>query len=192
MQHGESSEVGSDALDARVPRTALDALAGDPQFPDRGHTMARMVKDAGLPLTICGIVQDERYFAEQVAPHVDGDQVVFLGSVGPKRRAEVLGASTALLHPIAFDEPFGLSVVESMVCGTPVVAYARGSMPEVVDEGVTGFVVHTVEQAVDAVTRASGLDRAGCRARARQRFGADRMVTDYLAVYDDLTRQPHR
>lgn len=133
-------------------------------------------------------MQDERYFAEQVAPHIDGDQVIFLGSVGPRRRAEVLGGSTALLHPIAFDEPFGLSVVESMVCGTPVVAYKRGSMPEVVDDGVTGFLVHTVDQAVEAVTQAAGLDRAGCRARARQRFGADRMVTDYLAVYDQLVR----
>ncbi|MGC4745527.1 glycosyltransferase [Micromonospora sp. DT201] len=98
----------------------------------------------------------------------------------------MLGDSIALLHPIAFDEPFGLSVVESMVCGTPVVAYQRGSMPEVIDEGVTGFLVHTVGQAVDAVTRVAGLDRAACRARARQRFGADRMVTDYLAVYDQL------
>ncbi|SCF25151.1 glycosyltransferase family 4 protein [Micromonospora mirobrigensis] len=161
--------------------------------PDKGtHTAIEIARRAGRPLTICGIVQDERYFTEQIAPHIDGDQVVFLGSVGPRRRAEVLGASTALLHPIAFDEPFGLSVVESMVCGTPVVAYARGAMPEVVDEGVTGCVVHTVEQAVDAVTRVSGLDRAGCRERARQRFGADRMVTDYLAVYDRLTHRPRR
>ncbi|MGC5030092.1 glycosyltransferase family 4 protein [Micromonospora sp. DT229] len=161
--------------------------------PDKGtHTAIEIARRTGRPLTICGIVQDERYFAEQVAPHIDGDQVVFLGSVGPRRRAEVLGASTALLHPIAFDEPFGLSVVESMVCGTPVVAYARGSMPEVVDEGVTGFLVQTVDQAVDAVTQAGGLDRAGCRAQARQRFGVDRMVTDYLAVYDHLTRRSHR
>ena len=95
--------------------------------PDKGtHTAIEIARRAGRPLTICGIVQDERYFAEQVAPHIDGDQVVFLGSVGPRRRAEVLGASTALLHPIAFDEPFGLSVVESMVCGTPVVAYRAG------------------------------------------------------------------
>ncbi|MEU7652190.1 glycosyltransferase family 4 protein [Micromonospora taraxaci] len=155
--------------------------------PDKGtHTAIEIARRAGRPLTICGIVQDERYFAEEVAPHIDGDQVVFLGSVGPRRRAEVLGGSTALLHPIAFDEPFGLSVVESMVCGTPVVAYQRGSMPEVVDEGVTGFLVHTVDQAVEAVTRATSLDRVECREQARKRFGADRMVTDYLAVYDQL------
>ncbi|WP_433315540.1 glycosyltransferase family 4 protein [Micromonospora sp. CA-269861] len=155
--------------------------------PDKGtHTAIEIARRAGRRLTICGIVQDERYFAEQVAPHIDGDQVVFLGSVGPRRRAEVLGESTALLHPIAFDEPFGLSVVESMVCGTPVVAYRRGSMPEVVDEGVTGLLVSTVDQAVEAITRVAGLDRVECRARALKRFSADRMVTDYLAVYDQL------
>ncbi len=124
-----------------------------------------------------------------MAPHIDGDRVTFLGSVGPQRRGEILGASAALLHPIAFDEPFGLSVVESMACGTPVVAYRRGSMPEVVDEGVTGFLVHTVDQAVAAVDRIATIDRAGCRARAQERFGADRMVSDYLRVYRDLARR---
>ena len=157
--------------------------------PDKGtHTAIEIARLAGRPLTICGIVQDERYFAERIAPHVDGDRVVFLGSVGPRQRAQILGGSAALLHPIAFDEPFGLSVVESMACGTPVVVYRRGSMPEVVDEGVTGFLVDTAEQASAAVARITTIDRAGCRNRARQRFGVDRMATDYLAVYSEVLR----
>jgi glycosyltransferase involved in cell wall biosynthesis len=135
---------------------------------------------------ICGIVQDERYFADAVEPHVDGDRVVFLGSVGPERRAEVLGDAAALLHPIYFDEPFGLSVVEAMACGTPVVAYRRGSMPEVVDEGVTGYLAHDVESSVGAVRAAVRLDRAVVHDRAVARFGADRMVEDYLRVYEAL------
>jgi glycosyltransferase involved in cell wall biosynthesis len=160
--------------------------------PDKGtHTAIEIARLAGRRLTICGIVQDERYFTEEVAPHIDGDRVTFLGSVGPQSRGEILGASAALLHPIAFDEPFGLSVVESMACGTPVVAYRRGSMSEVVDEGVTGVLVHTVEQAADAVDRIATIDRAGCRARAHERFGADRMVSDYLRIYRDLARR-HR
>jgi glycosyltransferase involved in cell wall biosynthesis len=159
--------------------------------PDKGiHTAIEIARRAGRQLTICGIVQDERYFAEQVAPHVDGDRVVFAGPVGPGRRAEVLGASAALLHPIDFAEPFGLSVVESMVCGTPVVAFRRGSMPEVVDEGVTGSLVDTVEQAVDAVAGIGDIDRAGCRARATRRFDSGRMVDDYLAVYEKVARRP--
>jgi glycosyltransferase involved in cell wall biosynthesis len=155
--------------------------------PDKGtHTAIEIARRAGRPLTVCGIVQDEQYFTEQVAPHIDDDRVVFLGAVGPQRRGKILGGAAALLHPIDFDEPFGLSVVESMICGTPVVAYDRGSMPEVVDEGVTGYLVHDVDQAVAAVGRLGAIDRAGCRAHATQRFSADRMVADYLAVYERL------
>jgi len=135
---------------------------------------------------ICGIVQDERYFADAVEPRVDGDQVVFLGSVGPRRRADVLGDAAALLHPIYFDEPFGLSVVEAMACGTPVVAYRRGSMPEVVDEGVTGYLAHDIESSVGAVRAAMRLDRSVVHARAVARFGADRMVEDYFRTYETL------
>ncbi len=155
--------------------------------PDKGTAEAiEIARVLGRRLLICGIVQDERYFAEQVQPHVDGDAVVFLGSVGPEERAEVLGSAAVLLHPIAFDEPFGLSVVEAMVCGTPVVAYRRGSMAEVVDEGVTGFLTDDVATAAAAVEAASLLDRPSVRARAVARFGADRMVEDYLRVYDQV------
>ena len=155
--------------------------------PDKGTADAiEIARRAGRRLVICGIVQDERYFADAVEPHLDGDQVLYLGSVGPERRADVLGGAAALLHPIHFDEPFGLSVVEAMVCGTPVVAYQRGSMAEVVDEGVTGYLAHDIGSAVDGVRTAVRLDRAAVRARAVMRFGVDRMVEDYLRTYETL------
>jgi glycosyltransferase involved in cell wall biosynthesis len=157
--------------------------------PDKGTADAiQIARRTGRQLVICGIVQDERYFADAVKPHVDGDGVIFLGSVGPQRRAEVLGGAAALLHPVYFDEPFGLSVVEAMACGTPVVAYRRGSMPEVVDEGVTGFLAHDVDSAAHAVRAALRLDRSAVSARAAARFGADRMVEAYLRTYETLLR----
>lgn len=155
--------------------------------PDKGTADAiAIARAAGRPLVICGIVADQRYFAEQVEPHIDGDRVTFLGSVGPQRRAQVLGSAAVMLHPIYFDEPFGLSVVEAMACGTPVVAYRRGSMSEVVDEGVTGWLAHDVASAVDAVGAALVLDRSLVHARAAQRFGVDRMVAQYLRVYEAM------
>jgi glycosyltransferase involved in cell wall biosynthesis len=112
--------------------------------------------------------------------------VVYLGSVGPRERGRVLGSGAALLHPIRFAEPFGLSVVESMACGTPVVAYRKGSMPEVIDEGVTGRLVENVDEAVAAVADIAKIDRAACAAHARERFSADRMVEDYLSIYRNI------
>jgi glycosyltransferase involved in cell wall biosynthesis len=155
--------------------------------PDKGTAAAiDIARRAGRRLVICGIVQDARYFEEQVAPHIDGDRVTYLGSVGPERRSQVLGAAVALLHPLAFPEPFGLSVVEAMACGTPVITYPLGSMPEVVDHGVTGFLVPSVDAAVAAVDGAAALDRAAIRRVAERRFSAARMVDDYLKVYGRL------
>jgi len=166
-----------------------DLVAFGRIHPDKGtHTAIEIARRAGRRLRICGIVQDERYFTELVEPHIDGERVVYLGSVGPADRARILGGSLALLHPIEFAEPFGLSVVESMACGTPVIAYRKGSMPEVVDEGVTGRLVDTVDEAVAAAGEIGALDRPRCRDRARERFGADRMVDDYLRIYRKLGR----
>jgi glycosyltransferase involved in cell wall biosynthesis len=158
--------------------------------PDKGTADAiEIARRAGRRLVICGIVQDARYFADEVEPHIDGDRVVFRGSVGPQQRAEILGAAAVLLHPIHFDEPFGLSVVEAMACGTPVVAYRRGSMAEVIDEGVTGYLAQDAGSAVDAVRAAVRLDRGAVHARAAARFGVDRMVEDYLRTYETLLRE---
>ena len=169
-----------------------DVVAFGRVHPDKGTADAiAIARRAGRRLVICGIIQDERYFAQQVEPHIDGERVVFRGSVGPPERAEILGAAAVLVHPIHFDEPFGLSVVEAMACGTPVVAYPRGSMREVIDAGVTGYLASDVESAAAAVEHAAALDRSGVRARAAARFGVDRMVEEYLAVYETvLARQP--
>ncbi len=169
------------------PDPGTDLVVFGRVHPDKGTAEAIVIaRAAGRRLLIAGIVQDEAYFAAHVQPHIDGESVVYLGSVGPAQRAEVLGSAAVLLHPIAFDEPFGLSVVEAMACGTPVVAYRRGSMPEVVDEGVTGFLVDDVAAAVVAVDRAARLDRLAVRACAATRFGADRMVDAYESLYRRL------
>lgn len=155
--------------------------------PDKGTADAiAIARRAGRPLVLCGPVQDVRYFEDQVAPHVDDDRVRYLGSVGPHERAAVLGAAACLLHPIAFAEPFGLSVVEAMICGTPVLAYPRGSMPEVVQEDITGRLADGVAAAAAAIDGVAALDRAACRRAALERFSADRMVDDYLDVYAQL------
>ena len=152
--------------------------------PDKGTADAiEIARRSGRRLLICGPVVDARYFAEQVEPFLDDERVVHLGSIGPAERSRVLGASAVLLHPIHFAEPFGLAVIEAMACGTPVIAYRRGSMPELIDEGVTGFNVEDAAAAVDAVDQAAGLDRAAVRAVAERRFSVERMVDDYLAVY---------
>ncbi len=152
--------------------------------PDKGTAEAiAIARRSGRRLVICGIVHDQPYFDREVAPHIDGDQVVHLGPVGPAERARVLGGAAALLHPISFDEPFGLSVVESMVCGTPVLTYRRGAMPEVVDHGVTGLLVDDLDSAIRSVEAVVGLDRDRCRNTAVHRFSASRMVDGYREVY---------
>lgn len=164
-----------------------DLVAFGRIHPDKATADAiTIAQRSGRRLLICGPVQDETYFAEQVAPRVDGDAVRYLGNVGGDQRAEVLGQAAALLHPLGFDEPFGLSVVEAMACGTPVVGYRRGALPETIVDGVTGFLVDDVDGAVAAVENAVTLDRAVVARETRRRFSAERMVDEYLTVYRNL------
>lgn len=155
--------------------------------PDKGAVEAiDVAREAGVPLVMAGIVQDEDYFRSEVEPRIDGQQVTYLGSVGPEQRQQVLGGALALLHLIDFDEPFGFSVVEAMACGTPVIAHPRGSMPELIVEGSTGSLVGTHAEAVAAVAAARALDRSAIRRTVEQRFSVERMVDRYLALYHRL------
>ncbi len=151
--------------------------------PDKGTAEAiDVARRTGRRLDIAGIVQDEAYFDRCVRPHLHDDTVRYLGPVRAAERAATLGGAHALLHPIAFDEPFGFSVVEAMACGTPVVAYERGSMSELIEDGQTGFLVHDVDSAVEAVSRCGRVDRQEIRRRAVTRFDVERMVDDYERV----------
>ncbi len=157
--------------------------------PDKGAGDAiRVARAAGRPLVLAGIVQDRAYFEREVEPHLGGD-VRYVGSLGPPERDRLLGGAMALLHLIRFDEPFGLSVVEAMACGTPVIAYTRGSMPELVASGVSGFLVKDEIGAVEAVRRLDTLDRDAVRAHA-ERFSAARMVEGYLRAYRSVLTNP--
>ena len=135
---------------------------------------------------MAGIVQDQEYHDREVAPFVDGDRVDFKGVLGGIERVRALGQARAMLHLIGFDEPFGLSVIESMACGTPVIAYRRGSMPELIVDGVTGFLVDSFDQAVAAIDRIGDIDRAACRKHVEQHFTVDRMADQYLELYRQL------
>ena len=171
---------------------AFTAGAGDGGYllflgrihPHKGTATAiEVARQAGRPLVIAGIVQDAEYFRDAVEPHIDGVNVIYLGPIGPVERDRVLGAAVALLHLIDFEEPFGLSVIESLATGTPIIATPRGSLPELIDDGQTGFLVEDVPAAVAAVNRLSTLDRANCRAAAHRRFGSERMIDEYERLF---------
>ena len=155
--------------------------------PDKGTAEAiEVARRAGLPLTIAGIIQDRAYFERSVEPQLDGDRVSYIGPVGPEARGELLGGARALLHLIDFEEPFGYSVVEAMACGTPVIANARGSMPEIVREGEGGYLVHSLDETLAAVHASAHIDRRAVRASVERRFDVERMVDGYLDVYQRI------
>ena len=151
---------------------------------DKGtYEAIQIAKKFGRKLIISGIIQDERYYREMVEPFLNNHDTVYLGSSGPEKRDKLLGGAYALLHPINFAEPFGLSVVESMFCGTPVVAFNKGSMPELIVPGKNGFLVDNVDEALDALKNIGAINRELCRSWAEKNFSREKMVSDYLEVY---------
>lgn len=152
--------------------------------PDKGTASAiEVAKRAGVPLVIAGIIQDAEYFEREVEPHLDGEKVSYIGPVDPVGRQHLLGGARALLHLIDFEEPFGLSVVEAMACGTPVIAHARGSMGEIVQDGINGFLVADIDESLTAIESLGRLDRQLVRDSVAVRFDVSRMVDEYLALY---------
>ncbi len=178
-------------LDLYRPREDHDGYAlflgriAPEKRPDRAIRIARR---AGVPLRIAAKVDraDRRYFREVVEPLLGGPGVDFLGEVDDRRKEELLAGALALLFPIDWPEPFGLVMIEAMACGTPVVAWNCGSVPEIVEPGITGAIVASEAEAVRALLELATIDRRRIRARFEERFGARRMARDYLAIYERL------
>lgn len=155
--------------------------------PDKGVAEAiECAKRAKRRLIIAGIIQDTQYVKEKVEPHLGRDGIEYIGPVGPDRRGDLLGNATALLHLINFNEPFGLSVIEAMACGTPVIACNRGSMPELIKDRSTGFLVKSVDDAVAAVDACAELDRRAIRAHVQANFSQRKMVDRYIHAYEQI------
>jgi len=146
----------------------------------------QIAKRAGCRLIIAGIIQDQKYFNEKVAPYIDGDRIKYIGSVGPDERDEVLGKARALLHIINFNEPFGLSLIEAMACGTPVIARPRGSISEIIKNGETGFIIESIDEAVQALEKIDTLDKRKLRQHVQENFSVEKMVDGYINVYKEV------
>ncbi len=160
--------------------------------PEKGLDQAiEIARRAGLPLRIAAKVDraDREYFDTRIRPLLKHPLVEFIGEIGQAEKNQFLGDAAALLFPVNWPEPFGLVMIEAMACGTPVIAYPCGSVPEVVEDGVTGFIVPDVDAAVSVLPRALTLSRRQCRRRFEQRFSAVRMAEDYVAIYQRLLAQ---
>ncbi len=185
IYHGIPADLHSVTLN---PRGNYLAFLGR-ICPEKGvdHAIA-IARASGLPLKIAAKVDkvDEEYYRERIAPLLKEPGVEFVGEINERAKTSFLGEALALLFPIEWPEPFGLALIESMACGTPVLAFRRGSVPEIVDEGVTGRIVETPEEAIRALPDVLTMDRNGVRQRFEERFSATRMARDYLALYRSL------
>ena len=157
--------------------------------PEKGTSESiQIAKQSGRKLIISGLIQHQEYFDSKIKPFINDDDIVYVGNSGPEERDKLMGEAFALLHPISFEEPFGLSVAESMLCGTPVIAFKRGSMPELILDGKTGFLINSTDEAVEAVNNINSISRRYCREYAVSKFSCQKMIEGYLEVYRDVLK----
>ena len=190
IHHGLPRNLHTPTYQPRGGYVAFIGRISPEKGPDRAIRIARTL---GIPLKIAAKVDkaDEVYFREKIAPLLNEPGVEFIGEINEREKTKFLGDAQALLFPIDWPEPFGLSVIEAMACGTPVLAVRNGSVPEIVDEGITGIIVDTMDEAVRLLPRAIALDRRAVRRRFEERFSAERMAKEYLATYRSLLKRPH-
>jgi glycosyltransferase involved in cell wall biosynthesis len=150
------------------------------------HTAVEVAQQSGRPLVIAGNVPDDQqdYFRDQIEPHLDGEHIRYVGPVDDEQKNELLGRAAAFLMPIEWEEPFGIVMAEAKACGTPVIGTRRGSVPEVVEHGTTGFICDSVEEMVDAARRISTINRADCRSRCEEKFSQTAVVDAYERLYE--------
>jgi glycosyltransferase involved in cell wall biosynthesis len=189
VHHGIPTTLHTPIFNPRGGYVAFLGRISPEKRPDRAIHIARML---GIPLKIAAKVDkvDEGYFQEQIAPLLKGPGIEFIGEVDERSKTKFLGEAQALLFPIDWPEPFGLVMIEAMACGTPVLAFRNGSVSEIIDEGVTGAIVDTMDEALWMLPRVIALDRRTVRRQFEQRFSSVRMATEYVALYRSLLERP--
>jgi glycosyltransferase involved in cell wall biosynthesis len=185
VHHGLPLDLHKPVFHPRGGYVAFLGRISPEKRPDRAIEIARAL---GVPLKIAAKVDkvDEAYFEAAIKPMLDGPGVEFIGEINDAQKNDFLGEAQALLFPIDWPEPFGLVMIEAMACGTPVLAFGNGSVSEIIDQGITGRIVDTMEQAVSALPQVLALDRRVVRRRFEERFSATRMAKDYVSVYRNL------
>ena len=188
VHHGIPTNLHTPIYNPRGGYIAFLGRISPEKRPDRAIRIARTL---GIPLKIAAKIDkvDEAYFREMIAPMLSEPGVEFIGEINERSKTEFLGEAQALLFPIDWPEPFGLVMIEAMACGTPVLAFRHGSVSEIVDQGVTGAIVDTMDEAVMMLPRIIALDRCAVRRRFEQRFSSVRMAKDYVAVYRSLLKR---
>jgi glycosyltransferase involved in cell wall biosynthesis len=185
VYHGLPTDLYKPVLHSRGGYLAFLGRISPEKRPDRAIAIARAL---GMPIKIAAKVDkvDEAYFRAEIEPLLHEPNVEFVGEINERRKNEFLGEARALLFPIDWPEPFGLVMIEAMACGTPVLAFGRGSVSEIIDHGVTGAIVNTMEEAIRMLPQVMSLDRGAVRRRFEQRFTANRMAKDYVRIYRSL------